>query len=279
MRTTILVLMFLVLMAGGYWTWNYQPKVRAKVEDLFSSDSFQTLEVRFSAESIMDAHRKELLKDADHIFLEPTLKFVPYLLMDVKYNRTTDKTAEGVILWGLVDGEMVINSATWEKTHGFTDCITSNATRQEFKIINALAARGGSWDRNGLSQFLNIENNVLDTWVDSCRKKSLIVQSGNTYRLHLQNPKLQVIPETKLDQWLVTKPTKHALRVKRRYRASQIENTARAAFGHDFAIRKTTEIFLPVYSIVVQNPDGSQMTTYWNALNGKRLVTAPNEIE
>jgi len=42
--------------------------------------------------------------------------------------------------------------------------------------------------------------------------------------------------------------------------------------GKDFAIRKTTEIFLPVYSIVVQNPDGSQMTTYWNALNGKRLA-------
>jgi hypothetical protein len=184
-----------------------------------------------------------------------------------------------MILWGLVDGEMVINTGTWEKTHGFTDCIASNATRQEFKIINALASKGGSWDREGLSKFLNIENNILDTWVDACRKKSLIVQSGNTYRLHLQNPKLQVIPETKLDQWLVTKSTKHALRVKKRYRSSQIETVARAAFGNDFAIRKTTEIFLPVYSIVVQNPDGSQMTTYWNALNGKRLATSPNEIE
>ncbi|MBX7067161.1 MAG: hypothetical protein K1X28_08020 [Parachlamydiales bacterium] len=279
MRVTILALMFLVFVAGGYWTWTYQPKVRTKIEDLLSSSTFQTLEVRYSAETIMDAHRKELLKDTDHVFLEPTLKFIPYLLMDVKYNRSTDKTGEGIILWGLVDGEMVINTGTWEKTHGFTDCIASNATRQEFKIINALASRGGSWDRDGLSKFLNIENNILDTWVDSCRKKSLIVQNGNTYRLHLQNPKLQVIPETKLDQWLVTKPTKHALRVKKRYRATQIENIARAAFGHDFAIRKTTEIFLPVYSIVVQNPDGSQMTTYWNALNGKRLVTAPNEIE
>jgi len=279
MRAIILSLMSMILVGGGYWTWNYQPKVRAKIEDLLSSATFQTLEVRYSAESIMEAHKKELLKDTDHVFLEPTLKFVPYLLMDVKYIRTQDKTGEGVILWGLVDGEMVINTGTWEKTHGFTDCIASNATRHEFKIINALAARGGSWDRDGLSKFLNIENNILDTWVDSCRKKSLIVQNGNTYRLHLQNPKLQVIPETKLDQWLVTKPTKHALRVKKRYRPAQIENIARAAFGNDFAIRKTTEIFLPVYSIVVQNPDGSQMTTYWNALNGKRLVAAPNEIE
>lgn len=279
MRTVILFLMLVVVAGGGYWTWNYQPRIRAKIENLISSSTFQTLEVRYSAESIMDAHRRELLKDNDHVFLEPTLKFVPYLLMNVKYIRAHNKTGEGVILWGLVDGEMVINTGTWEKTHGFTDCITSNATRQEFKIINALASRGGSWDRDGLSRFLNIENNVLDTWVDSCRKKSLIVQNGNMYRLHLQNPKLQVIPETKLDQWLVTKQTKNAQRVKKRYRSSQIENIAKAAFGNDFAIRKTAEIFLPVYSIVVQNPDGSQMTSYWNALNGKRLLAGPNEIE
>jgi len=279
MRAITLLLGCLIIGLGAFWSWIYFPGFRSKVEDFLSSKTFQTLEVRYSAETIMDAHRKELLKDGDHVFLEPTLKFVPYLLMDVKYIRTQDKTGEGVILWGLVDGEMVINTGTWEKTHGFTDCIASNANRQEFKIINALASRGGSWDRDGLSKFLNIENNMLDTWVDGCRKKSLIVQTGNTYRLHLQNPKLQVIPETKLDQWLVTKPTKHALRVKKRYRSTQIESIARAAFGNDFAIRKTTEIFLPVYSIVVQNPDGSQMTTYWNALNGKRLVTPPYEIE
>jgi len=271
--------MLAVIGFGGFWGWNYNPKIRSKVEDLLSSATFQTLEVRYSAETIMHAHKKELLKDNNHVFLDPTLKFVPYLLMDVKYTRTHDKTGEGVILWGLVDGEMVINTGTWEKTHGFTDCIASNATKHEFKIINALASRGGTWDREGLSRFLNIENHVLDNWVDNCRKKSLIVQNGNTYRLHLQEPKLQVIPETKLDQWLVTKPTKHALRVKKRYRATQIENIARAAFGNDFAVRKTTEIFLPVYSIVVQNPDGSQMTTYWNALNGKRLLGPTTEIE
>lgn len=272
MRPIIILVVLLSLGAGAVLTWNRMPGLQSKVEEFLSGSTFQTLEVRYSAENIMDAHRKELLKDNDHVYLEPSLKFIPYLLMDVKYTRSQEKTGEGVILWGLVDGEMVINTSTWEKTHGFTDCITSNATRQEFKIINALASRGGSWDREGLSKFLNLENHILDTWVDSCRKKSLIVQTGNTYRLHLQNPKLQVIPETKLEHWLVTKPTKHAQRIKRRYRPAQIEMTAKAAFGNDFAIRKTSEIFLPVYSIIVQNPDGSQMTSYWNALNGKRFV-------
>lgn len=272
MRPVILFVALALFGAAGFWTWNFVPSVRTKVEDFLIPSTFQTLEVRYTAETIMEAHRKELLKDNAHTFLQPVLKFIPYLLMDVKYIRSHEKTGEGIILWGLVDGEMVINTSTWEKTHGFTDCITSSATRQEFKIINALASHGGAWDREGLSKFLNLENTVLDSWVDSCRKKSLIVQTGNSYRLHLQNPKLQVIPETKLEHWLVTKPTKYAKRVKRRYRPAQIEMTARAAFGNDFAIRKTTEIFLPVYSIVVQNPDGSQMTTYWNALNGKRFV-------
>ena len=275
----IFLLFLVALFFGAFWSWNYHPSFRAKAEELLTGRTFQTLEVRYSPEAIMELHRKELLKDNDHVFLEPTLKFVPYLLMDVKYTRSRDRTGEGIILWGLVDGEMVINTSTWEKTHGFTDCIASNATRNEFKLINALVSRGGAWDRDGLSKFLNIENNILDNWIDSCRKKSLIVQNGNTFRLHLQNPKLQVIPETKLEHWLVTKPTKHAQRVKKRYRSTQIENVARAAFGGDFAIRKTTEIFLPVYSIIVQNPDGSQMTSYWNALNGKRLATPPYEIE
>lgn len=279
MRPALFSFLLLTLSLSAFWSWSYVPNFRTKVEELFSGRTFQTLEVRYPAEAIMEMHRKELLKDNEHVFLEPTLKFVPYLLMDVKYTRPHDRTGEGIILWGLVDGEMVINTSTWEKTHGFTDCIASNATRNEFKVINALASRGGSWDREGLSRYLNIENHILDNWIDNCRKKSLIVQNGNSFRLHLQNPKLQVIPETRLEHWLVTKPTKHALRVKKRYRASQIETIARAAFGNDFAIRKTTEIFLPVYSIIVQNPDGSQMTTYWNALNGKRLATPHYEID
>ncbi len=278
MRSIVFLLGIVVMGLGGFWSWTYLPGFRSKIEDYLSVGSFQTLEVRYSAEHLMEAHRSELLKDSDHIYLNPVLKFVPYLLMEVKYTRAYDKTGEGVILWSLVDGEMVINTGTWEKTHGFTDCIEARATRQEFQVINALASKGGVWDREGLSKFLNIENNTLDRWIDNCRKKSLIVQTGNSYRLHLQNPRLMVISETKLEQWLVTKPTKHALRVKKRYRPSQIQEIARAAFGTDFAIRNTREVFLPVYSIVVQNPDGTVMTSYWNALNGKRILE-PLDLE
>ncbi len=253
------------------WAWMNYPELRSIVSDVFYSGKFQTLEVRYSAESIMTNHKKDLLKDNDHSFLEPELKFHPYLLMEVKYSKSIDRTGEGIILWSLLDGEMVLNAGTWEKTHGFTDFIKSNANRTDFKIINAIARHNGMIEKEILGKFLNIENDTLEVWLESCIRKNLIVKKGRYYRLHLQNPRIITKPETKLEQWLVTKSAKNAEYVPKRYRPYQIERIAKAAFGNDFAIRKTTEIFLPVYSIVVQNPDSSQMTTYWNALNGKKF--------
>ncbi len=272
MRFISLLIITISISTGGYLIWNHQADIRSWVQEVALSNRIQTLEIRHSAESLMEAHRKELLIDSEHIFLDPRLKFYPYLLMEVKYSRAQDRTVEGVILWSLVDGEMVLNTQHWEKTHGFTDCINSGADRNDFKIINALATtKSGVLDRETLSRFLNVDNEKLDLWLESCRKKSLIVQSGNNFRLHLQNPRLQVQPETKLDHWLVTTSSKNVSRIAKKFRGGQIETIAKAAFGGDFAIRRTTEVFLPVYSITIQNPDGSQMTTFWNALNGKKI--------
>lgn len=271
MRVVSLIILSVFLVAGCFWSWLNFPQVRNKTLDVLRTNHYKTLEVRYSAESIMEAHKKELLKDSEHVFLAPSLKFHPYLLMEVKYSNPQDKTGEGMMLWSLVDGEMVINTSLWEKTHGFADCITAGADREDYKLITTLATNHNNMDRETLIKELNIGEEKLNYLLDACKKKNLIVQSGNNYRLHFQNPKLQVTPETKIDQWLVTKKFKSQSRIPQKYRVGQIEYTAKAAFGNDFAIRKTAEIFLPVYSIVVQNPDGSQMTTYWNALNGKRL--------
>lgn len=269
-----LISVFTSLIFGFFiisWIWFNYPETRTYVLDKASRKKFNTLEVRYSAESIMEIHKKELLKDVSHVYLEPKIKFHPYLLMEVKYNRSQEKTGEGLILWSLTDGEMVINTSSWEMTHGFKDCIGAGADKDDFKVINSLAAKGGSSDRESLSKVLNIDNDILDNWIENCRRKSLIVQNGNNYRLHFQNPKLQVIPETKLDQSIVSKSGKYAARISKKFRPSQIENVARSAFGNNFAIRKKTEIFLPIICIVVQNPDGSLTSTHFNALNGKKL--------
>lgn len=272
LRLFSILLMLGGLGYGAFWVQTKHPEYKAKALDIINSGSFHTLEARFTPSQLMEAHKKDLLKGDKHKFLEPSLKFFPYLLMEVKYSTATDHTGEGIILWDLTDGEMVLSTQEWDKTHGFGDCITAGTERYEFKIINLLSQRGGSIDRDGLSRSLQIESNVLDLWLESCHKKKLIVQSGNNYRLHFQQPKLHVIPETQLHDPLVTKSVKNAERIRRRFSTNQIRKIAEAAFGNDFAIRSTMDVFLPVYSLTVQNPDGSMHTSYWNALNGKMLA-------
>lgn len=256
---------------GLWWLASTRPEVKNKVEEILNTGSFNTLEVRYTANQIMDANRRRLLKDNRHKYLEPSMKFYPYLLLEVKYAISNKKTREGVILWDLIDGEMVTDTKEWEKTHGFGDCINANTDPYEFKIINTLARKGGSADRESLFKILRVDNDVLDSWIESCRRKKLIVQVGNRFRLHLQDPHLNIIPATKLDERLVTKSQRNADKVSSRFSLTQIEKITKAAFGNEFAIRKTMDIYLPVHCIVVQNPDGSIHSSHWNALNGKQL--------
>jgi hypothetical protein len=251
----ILVTALLALSGYGYWEWHEGRLDPLKlVQQTLDGGQFPTLEIRYSASQIMEAHRLELIKDLKHKYLEAELKFYPYLL-----------------LWDLVDGEMVLDTADWQKTHGFGDCIKVTTDKNEFRLLRVLAKRGGTGDREDLVKSLNIESDLLDTWIDSCRRKKLIVAAGNKYRLHLEKPLLDALPETRLDEKLVTKSFKGASRLPRRYSVSQVQRMCKAAFGGDFVIKKTSAIFLPVHGIVVQNPDGSVHTSHWNALNGKRL--------
>jgi len=250
------------------------PEVKKYLENVLSRGEFHTLELRHTAAQIMEVHRRDLLKSNRHKYLEPTLRFYPYLVLEVKYRHSDDETREGVVLWDLTDGEMVIDTKDWQKTHGFGDCITAGADRQEFRILNILASKGGIIDRDGLSKMLHVDNDVLDTWIESCRRKKLIVQTGNRFRLHMQNARLKTYPVTKIEERLVTQAHKNTEKASRRYSLGQIERLARCAFGQDFTIRRTTDVYLPVHCIAVQNPDGSIHTTHWNAMNGKRLFQA-----
>lgn len=271
MRIIFSLLSLAGLAYSAFWIFDKHPEVKDKIEEFVIQRTFQTLEARYTANQIMDTHRKDLLKDNRYKYLEPTLKFYPYLLLEVKYALSEKKTQEGMMIWDLTDGEMVINTKNWEMTHGFGDCIKAGTQRHEFKVLNILARKGGICDRDALLKALHVEKEVLDTWLASCVRKKLIVPMGNRYRLHLQNPKLKTIPETKIDEKLVTKSFKHATKMPRHYSLGQIEKLAEAAFGTDFVIRKTSDVYLPVHSIVVQNPDGSIHTTLWNALNGQRI--------
>lgn len=270
-----MLLSLLTLTALAYGIWQIKtthPEISTALEKYLPSQEFHTLEIRYTAEQIMATHQKQLLKSHQHKYLESQLRFYPYILMEVKYCISKKKTQESLILWDLCDGEMVLETKGWEKTHGFGDCIIAGTDRYEFKVINLLAKKGGSCDREYLIKELHLEDTILDPLIESLRRKQLIVFSGNQYRLHLQKPMLKTSPETKINERLVTKTWKNAQKISKRFSLSQIEKVTQAAFGDDFAIRHTSDVYLPVHSIVVQNPDGSIHTSLWNALNGKRIL-------
>lgn len=271
MRFLKILLLIAIIAAIGWWIWEKEYLITDQIEQYVGGSDVLTLEARYSPEKIMENHRADLLEDELHKFQDAFLKFHPYLLMDVKYHLADQKTHEGVIFWGMENGEMVINTESWEMTHGFEDCLVAGATRNDFKLINALAKNGGVLSREDLLNELHVESDTLDQWVDSVREKQLVVQKGREYRLHFQDPKLQVIPQTKIKQNLVTKHYGNASRVSKKYSSSQIEKTAKAAFGVDFTIRNVKEVFLPVIGINVLNPDGSILTSHWNALTGRRI--------
>ena len=256
---------------AGYWSWNHRERIFDVMNHYIDNGDFLTLEARYSAEQIMKAHSQELLVDESHQFQKPSLKFYPYLLIEAKYSGDDRKTHEGVILWSMVDGEMILNTHTWECTHGFQDAMLVGATREEFRIMNALAAYGGSLTRDQLQKELRLEFETFEPWIDSARDKRLIIQQCNELKLHVEKPKIRVTPQTRINQWLVTKPYRHVQRIAKRFSRKQIENTAQAAFGSDFTIRSVKEVALPIYSIGVLNPDGSVRTTFWNALNGQKI--------
>lgn len=271
MKIVSSILTVIVAAYGLWWFNSSQSSLKSRLSELVQSGTFHTLEARYTPSQIMNSQKRFLLKDNKYKYLDTSLKFYPYLMMEVKYSDENNETNEGMILWDLIQGEMVINTRNWEQTHGFRDCLNAKIDRTEFKLINALANHDGHLDREGLCKILKVENELLDSWIEACRKKKLIVQNGNNFRLHLHAPKMNISPQTQVEDRLVTKSHKRAERFSRIYKESEIQKMAEFAFGNDFSVRNTNNVFLPVYVITVQNPDGTHHTSYWNAINGQQL--------
>lgn len=272
------ILTLLTLCSLGYGGWKLtdsHPEVKQRVEALIDLNEVQSLEVRYSADHLMEEHRKNLLKKSGSKYLEPSLKFYPYLLLEVKFTPSNTKTKEALILWDLTDGEMVIDTEDWEKTHGFGDCIQMSVQEQEFKVLHFLAKKGKAVSSAKIIEELKTETHLLDVWLKSCIRKGLVFMTQEGYRLHLEKPKLARTPETRIDQKIITKPIKATSKASKRFADSKVERMARVAFGKGFSIRRSTIVYLPVYNITVQNPNGSTQTSCWNASTGKQLSSTP----
>ena len=202
MRRLIILILVAIAFAGAWW-FNNPHQVSNLFQQYVENKEFVTVKARYTPEQIMEAHRKELLVNDQHTFQEPVLKFHPYVLMEVKYFQPDKKSREGALLWSLVDGEIVINTESWDQTHGFEDAITAGATRNDFKLMQAIAKQKNPTSIDQLQKELHLERETLTSWIESALDKQLIVQKGNELQLHFQNPKILIIPETKMTDLLV----------------------------------------------------------------------------
>lgn len=271
-RLPLLILLIFVI-GSGWWLWKEHTivdNVKDRLLAYIDNQDILTLESKYTPEQIMEAHRPEIIGQDKRSWQEPVYKFYPYLLLDVKYTED-QKSREGVLLWSLFDGEMVLNTETWETTHGFKDCLECQANRNDFKVMQILARHQGSAPIETLQKDLHVERETLDPWIESAKQKHLVVQKGTLLQLHFENPKLLVLPQTQIKQQLVSKPSSNAKKEPRNYSRNQILAIAKASFGDNFKVRNEQEVYLPVYNLQVLNQDGSTFSSDWNAITGQQI--------
>lgn len=270
--------LLLFLGIGLWWVWQSDSgrKWKENIIDYIDNRDLATLEARFTPEQILALNRQEILgKEGDQnskrVLKQTTLVYYPYLLLNVKY--TADQNSrEGVLLWGLNDGEVVLNTNTWEKTHGFDDCLECNANRQDLRILQTLAKKPAGMTVEEMQKSLGVEREELISWLENTKQKYLIAQQANVYQLHFQNPKLLINPQTQINHPIVLKSQGTSIKAPRNYTRNQIIFLAKATFGNSFTIRSEEEIYLPVYRLEIINPDESIQTSEWNALTGKQIM-------
>jgi hypothetical protein len=261
-------LIIAVIALAGWLFWENGSDLKETLFQYAENSESLTLESKFTPDQIMESRRSELIGNTSRTYREPIIKYYPYLLMDVKYTENK-KSRSGQLLWGMYDGEIVVNTDTWEFTRGFKECLECRADRNDLLIIQALLKNQGVLSIENLQQELHLEHDALDAWLASALKKHLIVKKGNTVHLHFDNPRLISSPQSKIQQNWVFFPILYQQKASKKYSKSQIAAAAKAVFGPDFTIRSEKEVFLPVYLIEVQNTDGSIYTTAWNALTGR----------
>ncbi|WP_194843883.1 hypothetical protein [Candidatus Clavichlamydia salmonicola] len=301
MQKFIIRLLFAAgLIGSGLYVWDNASSIRAHFEEssLFfknvsskipkfmqkiaiGNKEIRTLELRYSPQDIIKGSKELLVLSRQGRILDPELLFFPYLLMEVKYSKPglfkDGGTKESMILWSLVDGEMVIDSVSWEKTKGFEDCLLARASKGDFKVLKTLAQFGGAATKESVYGSLREEGErFVSKWLKACHNKKLISMNGNKLRLHVMNPLIEVDPVTYFKNPIVKQSAGDAEFLSPKYSPSRIQKMIQVAFGADFLIRKKDKVFVPVYNISTVNPDGSIQVSYWNAVTGRKMIDRDN---
>lgn len=231
----------------------------------------EIFEIKLTAEQLMNQKRLELLKEPAETYHKASLKLVPYALIEAKFIDDKEQSREGRLLWSAYDGEIVVDTETWQTTHGYKDAIHADANQDDYTLLYALAKSNGRSTKEQIRKNTKLTKEGLDKVIAGALRKNLIVLFNETIKMHMEEPKILLLPISKIKHSLVNRTVDFADLLPRQYSLNKIQKSAKACFGNDFTIRSAKEVFLPVWRIEVKKPDGSISVSYWNAVNGSRI--------
>ncbi len=271
MRLISSLLTLAALGYGVFWLGKHHPEVTQSVFSMVQGNENLALQPIYTPDQVIEKNSRLLTKGRSVLQGDPHITYVPLLRMDVKYADTSYTTGEGTLLWDLADGEMILDTSSWQKTHGLADCIRADASKQECKVLALVAKKGGMLGREGIKKGLRVDADLVDQWLDSCRQKKLLVPSGNGYRLHMHDPRFPTTPISLLDVPLTTYTAKKAKTAAQRFAPDDVTEFVVALFGSDFAIQSAEVVLLPVYSVTRETADGRLSTHFFNSLSGREI--------
>jgi hypothetical protein len=270
MKKFFVLLLFLVIFGGGYYAYLHRDEVAELLPTSNREETVDTFETAISPEELLSQHSKTLLPTKQHTFGSSTLHLAPHLLLQMKYSPDGRTTIATSMLWDMIDGELVLDTNSFDHTQGFADCITSKANADDFRILQLLTKKG-ALSKEQLSQELGTDNEMVCDRVENLRKRHLVIVANDIVRVHVESPLLRVDPLTTITRPFVQRKVIHKDELQATYSKAEIEQLVKAAFGQDVAIRSSRLIFVPIYEIQVLNPDSSVRRTFWNAISGKEL--------
>lgn len=242
------------------------------IRKLSGFEKLRVFERKFTPEQVL-----AMFPGEDDVTLE--LMFVPHTLMQVRYpgdettkKGTTPVSQEGAILWNLVEGEIVLNTSSWTCSKGLRECLLLKAKTQDIRVMQTLAALGGSASKETLSHALSLKNIPADKVIKECFKKKLIFLKDNHVTSHLPQSHLIRGCTTVLQAqpvWL-QRPKGSSICTPH-YSSEEVQKLTKRMFGSNFIILESSSVYMPVYKVAMKASDSSVRLEYVNAVTGKKL--------
>ncbi len=258
-----------LLISGGFFALEYHPEWKTTITSLLDSP-VQSLTPKYDIQHALNM-LEPTLRSQQYILAQQTkTEHLPLAILSVKY-PFQETTKEGIEIWDLVCGEMILHADVWDQSHGLSECLTQWVTSDEFSILVTLAQLKGSLSLNALAEKLSVEPERLVQILQKCMHKHLILEKNGNYKIHMHNPILKVPPETVVHSQLTIEKKNVTNKLPKKHSVHKVSKTAEALFGPGFHVKEHAEAFLPIYVFTIKSADGSLSQRYFNSFNGKEM--------